>query len=214
MNFQAFNKIPRLSKSFWCTITEKIDGSNAQVYITDDFDDFGEDVSAVVASGTCPQDGRQLNLRVGSRNRWIKPGKETDNYGFASWCVERKDELFKLGPGQHFGEWYGSGIQCGYGLTGGDKRFALFNARRWGAAYEARKAGHENDFPSCVEVVPWLYSGAYTQEAVDYNMKQLKECGSFAVPGFMAPEGIIVEMGDQLAKHTFMHSEGKWLSVA
>ncbi|MGY5795176.1 RNA ligase family protein len=207
MKFEAFNKIPRVAKTFWCTITEKIDGSNAQVVWTPFEHSDCEDPATLGVY-------EDLTLRVGSRNRWIGPGKDSDNYGFARWCIENADELRKLGPGQHFGEWYGSGIQCGYGLTGGDKRFALFNARRWGAAYEARKAGHENDFPSCVEVVPWLYSGVFSQEAIDYNMKQLRESGSFAVPGFMSPEGIIVEMNGQLAKHTFMHSDGKWLSAA
>lgn len=49
-----------------------------------------------------------------SRTRWITP--EDDNYGFAKWANENKEELLKLGIGQHFGEWWGSGIQRGYNL--------------------------------------------------------------------------------------------------
>ncbi|MBZ5864392.1 RNA ligase family protein, partial [Escherichia coli] len=153
-----------------------------------------------------------LTLRVGSRNRWIGPGKDSDNYGFARWCIDNLKELRKLGQGQHFGEWYGSGIQCGYGLTGGDKRFALFNARRWGDAYRAHQGGHTNDFPSCVEVVPVLYQGAFTSTAVDDCMARLRDEGSVHVPGFMNPEGVIVEMNGERAKHTFQNVNGKWVS--
>ena len=40
-----------------------------------------------------------------------------------------------LVPGRHFGEWWGSGIQRGYGLD--EKTFSLFNAYRWGWLNEA-----------------------------------------------------------------------------
>jgi hypothetical protein len=89
MEFQAFDKIPRLRRG--CVITEKIDGTNAQVCFADD--------------------GQML---VGSRNRWITP--DNDNYGFARWCVENETELRKLGPGRHFGEWWGAGIQRRYNV--------------------------------------------------------------------------------------------------
>ena len=103
--FEGFGKIARAQKAMGCVITEKIDGSNAQIIIED---------GKIVA--------------VGSRKRWIAPGKSTDNFGFAGW-VER---LLGLGEGIHYGEWYGSGIQSGYGLVDGEKRFALFNTDRWG----------------------------------------------------------------------------------
>lgn len=103
--FEAFSKIPRLRRG--CVITEKIDGTNAQVYFPDD-------------------GGPML---VGSRNRWITP--DNDNYGFARWAYDNEPELRKLGLGRHFGEWWGSGIQRRYGLT--EKRFSLFNVGRWAA---------------------------------------------------------------------------------
>jgi len=96
--FRAFSKIPRLSRE--CVITEKIDGSNAQILIE--------------ADGT---------IYAGSRNKWIEPGKK-DNFGFAAWVKEHEEELKKLGVGRHYGEWYGAGIQRKYGLD--HKRFTLF----------------------------------------------------------------------------------------
>ncbi len=104
-DFQAFQSIPRLKRG--CVISEKIDGTNAQVWIS-------EDLSLVCA---------------GSRNRWLTV--EDDNFGFAKWVADHADELRALGPGHHFGEWWRSGIQRRYGME--EKRFSLFNAGRWGA---------------------------------------------------------------------------------
>lgn len=101
--FQPFPKIARLSRP--CVITEKLDGTNAQITITEDGD-----------------------FLTGSRNRWISP--EDDNYGFSKWAHANKEELLKLGVGSHFGEWWGQGIQRGYDLK--EKRFSLFNTSRWG----------------------------------------------------------------------------------
>jgi RNA ligase len=151
-NFEGFGKIARLNRD--CIITEKLDGTNAQVFISE-----------------------QGEVRAGSRNRWIFP--EDDNYGFARWVESNKDELLKLGPGRHFGEWWGSGIQCGYGLT--EKRFSLFNVNRWGGWR-----------PSCCHVVPTLYSGPFSMEKVDDALWALRNGGSHAAPGFMRPEGVIV----------------------
>src|ERR1700743_312939 len=106
MEFEAFGKIPRLTREI--VITEKIDGTNAQVYIYRD------------------KNG-DLQMRAGSRTRWITP--EDDNFGFARWVHENKEHLLKLGKGQHFGEWWGLGIQRCYNLR--EKRFSLFNTLRW-----------------------------------------------------------------------------------
>ena len=116
---------------------------------------------------------------VGSRTRWIFP--ENDNHGFARWAYEHVDELIQLGPGRHFGEWWGQGIQRGYGLK--EKRFSLFNAARW---------NDDAVRPNCCHVVPTLFQGLFTTEAVERAMEQLRQMGSAAAPGFMAPEGVIV----------------------
>jgi hypothetical protein len=174
MEFQPYPKTPRLKRDI--VITEKLDGTNAQVVIT--VDDRLADEHIIAE--TYAIDGRLTTMRVGSRSRWITPGKTTDNYGFAQWCYENQAELFKLGEGQHFGEWYGQGIQRNYGLD--HKRFALFNTARWGA--------HNPNTPKCVETVPVILQGS--MEDVDWALDFLKYKGSFAVPGFTKPEGIIV----------------------
>lgn len=102
MIFEAFPKMARLSREI--IVTEKIDGTNAQIFI-------GEDGS----------------FMAGSRTRWITP--EDDNFGFAAWAQENKAELMRLGAGRHFGEWWGQGIQRKYGMD--CKRFSLFNVSRW-----------------------------------------------------------------------------------
>jgi hypothetical protein len=115
----------------------------------------------------------------GSRNRWITP--DDDNYGFARWCYENKQELAKLGPGRHYGEWYGSGIQRGYGLK--QKRFALFDSGRW--------SNPENQRPTCCEVVPVLAIREGFTEALEMALTILKG-GSVLVPGWDKPEGVVL----------------------
>jgi hypothetical protein len=156
--FEEFPKIPRLRRD--CIITEKLDGTNAQILV--------------------PEDGGPL--LAGSRNRWIAPGKLTDNHGFAAWVAEHEAELRTLGPGRHFGEWWGAGIQRRYGLT--EKRFSLFNTTRWSAPDAA--------LPPCVSLVPVLYAGPFSDAAVAVALDLLHEKGSIAAPGFMRPEGIVV----------------------
>jgi hypothetical protein len=176
MDFIAYPKTPRLKRDI--VITEKIDGTNAQVVITrGNYYEATFDKNVVVSR----EDGENdhLIMRVGSRTRWITPGKTTDNYGFAGWCKENTDELFKLGEGQHFGEWYGQGIQRNYGLD--HRRFALFNTSRWGS--------HNPNTPACCEVVPLL--GVVPLDQVQEVLFNLSVDGSKAVPGFKFPEGII-----------------------
>ena len=105
--FETFNKIPRLSRV--CTVTEKIDGTNAVILVTED-----------------------LQFYAGSRSRWLltPEGLGEDNFGFGRWAQEHAEELVKgLGIGRHYGEWWGAGIQRRYGLK--DKRFSLFNTSVW-----------------------------------------------------------------------------------
>lgn len=150
--FEDFGKISRLSRE--CVITEKIDGTNAQVYVDD-----------------------ELNVKAGSRNRWITP--EDDNYGFARWVKDNEDELRELGPGRHFGEWWGAGIQRRYDLK--EKRFSLFNTARW-----------IENYPSCCHVVPVLYHGVFDTNEIDSVLETLRKYGSVASPNFMNPEGIVI----------------------
>lgn len=155
MLFEEFPKIPRLKRG--CVITEKIDGTNAQIHITDE----GE-------------------FLTGSRTRYITP--KEDNYGFARWAMQHEAELRTLGPGRHFGEWWGSGCQRGYGLVKGEKRFSLFNVGRW----------KDQPLPNCVGLVPVIYEGPFSSDIVESCIADLRANGSKASPGFMNPEGIIV----------------------
>ena len=152
--FQSFGKIARLDKPI--VITEKLDGTNAQIHITEDG-----------------------NIRAGSRNKYISIGD--DNFGFAKWVEDNKEELLKLGHGRHFGEWWGVGIQRGYGLS--ERRFSLFNVAKWSSP-EVR--------PSCCHIVPTLYTGDFNDRAIETAMYALDKHGSFAAQGFLKPEGIIV----------------------
>jgi hypothetical protein len=155
-------------------ITEKIDGTNAQIFITDD--------------------GRML---TGSRNRWITP--EDDHYDFARWAADHKDELMQLGPGSHFGEWWGQGIQRKYGLS--ERRFSLFNVSRWCLHNETPEAIPTADprivkmqevLPACCHLVPILRRGINITTLAESALYELSQRGSVAAPGYMHPEGIVV----------------------
>lgn len=163
--FVEFASIARLSREM--VVTEKIDGTNAQVTIT--------------------EDGR---IFAGSRTRWITP--EADNFGFARWVRDNRDALMALGPGSHFGEWWGSGIQRGYGLKNGEKRFSLFNVGRWLVEGQQPSGPKQEYAPACCSVVPVLYTGPFDTGMVDNLLAELKEYGSKAALGFMNPEGVVV----------------------
>jgi hypothetical protein len=180
--FVGFPKIPRYSRE--CVITEKIDGTNAQIFIA-------ENSEPITLSS-----GRIVPFLCGSRNRWVFP--ENDNHRFAAWAFENVEELLKLGPGRHFGEWWGNGIQRGYGLK--EKRFSLFNVTRWEDPCVR---------PSCCGIVPILYRGPFRTEAIEYTLDRLDQCGSSAAPGFMNPEGIVIYhvAGNVLFKKTIENDE-------
>jgi hypothetical protein len=159
--FQPYHKISRLSRDI--VITEKIDGTNAQIHVL--------------------EDGRVL---AGSRNRYLKPvsdiaGPTDDNFGFAAWVLSHEEELRELGPGRHYGEWWGSGIQRRYGLT--EKRFSLFNVARWNETTPP---------PDCCYVVPVLYRGVFSTWECERVLGELEMSGSIAARGFMQPEGIVI----------------------
>ncbi len=192
--FKPFPKMGRLFRE--CIITEKIDGTNASIYITQLA--AGETVSLDAPFTTCFGD---MVIYTGSRTQWITP--EKDNFGFASWVRDNAHELVKLGVGHHFGEWWGQGIQRKYGLD--HKRFSLFNAMRWcehdkelGVASESWDDKQkcfvtkmQERAPSCCHVVPVLYRGMFSTLTVAECIRSLEENGSAAAQGFRNPEGIV-----------------------
>ena len=155
IEFPEFEKIARLRRE--CVISEKIDGTNGLIQVSDDGSE----------------------LRVGSRTKWITPTE--DNFGFARWAIENQLELLRLGPGNHYGEWWGSGIQRRYDQKG--KIFSLFDTARWSDAATR---------PLCCSVVPVLYQGLFETDHVGECLALLRERGSVAAPGFMKPEGVVV----------------------
>lgn len=171
-DFQEFPKMARLSREI--VITEKIDGTNAQVFI-------GEDGS----------------IMAGSRTRWITP--QDDNFGFAAWVEANREGLALLGPGRHFGEWWGQGIQRKYGML--EKRFSLFNTSRWYPhgqeprvipTADPRIIKIQEVLPQCCSLVPELYRGPFSELEILRCLVDLKNNGSVAAPGFMSPEGIVI----------------------
>ena len=148
VEFIPFPKIPRLNRDI--TITEKIDGTNACIHITGRWlNDDG--VHAYKVDENNPD---EIGITVPqSRTRLLTTSE--DNFGFAKWVEENAQALREvLGPGVHFGEWWGQGIQRGYNQP--RKWFSLFNYTRW-----------SND-PSVmalasigVQVVPVLYHGPW-----------------------------------------------------
>jgi hypothetical protein len=99
--FQAWPKIPRWENETY-VITEKIDGTNGCIVVTEHGDIFAQ-----------------------SRSRILDESSDGDNYGFCKWVNGNKDELLTLGVGHHFGEWWGRGIQRNYAMT--ERVFSLFN---------------------------------------------------------------------------------------
>lgn len=195
IEFQAFDKIPRLFRDM--TVTEKIDGTNAALGIAE----LGEHPSMIQGVSYVTVDGTFYSVHAQSRKRLITP--EADNFGFAAWVFANAPELARvLGPGLHFGEWWGSGIQRGYGLT--EKRFSLFNTHRWGWLADER-AREQNLVPPQLHVVPVLEQYRFDTEAVQAALDKLEENGSYAAPGFMKPEGVVVyhSAGNHLYKATF-----------
>ena len=187
--FKEFAKIARLSRE--CVVTEKIDGTNAQVHIAP--------VGVPVDSGSVISEHADGSMMLaGSRNRYITPA--ADNFGFAAWVKKNADTLWALGPGRHFGEWWGSGVQRGYGLTNGEKRFSLFNVSRW---------EDDSSRPACCGVVPVLYRGVFDTVAIENRLSHLKVSGSLAAPGFMRPEGVVIwhEAARVLLKKTIEKDE-------
>jgi hypothetical protein len=192
MDFVEFPKMPRLSRDI--IISEKIDGTNGQIAI-EEWPNAPGDMEVDAESLCVCVDDLPYRFSIGSRNRWITPS--SDNYGFARFCYDNAEAIIRtLGRGRHFGEWWGQGIQRGYGLK--EKRFSLFNPK-W----------KDYQLPEGIYTVPVLYEGPWFMPADDvivadvlggcacqyapgYYIDVLKYQGSVAAPGFMDPEGIVV----------------------
>lgn len=189
LEFKEWPKIPRFSKS--ATITEKIDGTNACVVIGDD----------------------GIEIGAQSRNRMIT--EADDNFGFARWVEFNKEDLLTLGPGHHYGEWWGAGIGRRYGLS--EKRFSLFNVHRWRDVHGTNRHAEDDDCkrpfaPKCCYVVPILAQGELqvALRAAD----NLQHSGSMAAPDFPKPEGYVIYLERSYFKVVFGSTGPKSLELA
>lgn len=190
MQFVEYPKMARWSRDV--IVTEKIDGTNGQIvveHITPDrITSHSSDGSPIIDGGlgdppidTCDVNGTLYAVWAGSKNRWVYPGGSRDNAGFAQWVSDHLGDLVHmLGEGRHYGEWWGPGIQRGYGQK--TKQFSLFNVVRW------------RDLPvsgGLINRVPILYEGPNEPRVVENAMLVLDTLGSQASPGFMRPEGVV-----------------------
>lgn len=193
MEFQKWPSIPRLSKERM-TITEKIDGTNSAIRVRPSgiFPDNSARLTTVIDPA-----GYLYDVWVQSRSRFLKATKNEDNFGFAGWVLDNATALVDiLGPGDHYGEWWGSGIQRGYGLTKGEKRFSLFHATKWMETIKVQPgstAVHE------LCTVPLLYTGDFEQGAITRLKQTLRLKGSNAVEHAFNAEGMVVQLREAQA---------------
>ena len=194
VDFKAWPKTSRLFREI--IVTEKIDGTNSHILITPINKKYQDPNMLTYFYGP---DASTWGVFAGSRSKFITPGKTTDNYGFAQWVVNNIEDVKKLGPGHHYGEWWGNGIQRNYGLK--EKRFSLFNVTRWCLHNEepreiqsewATEKKYQDKLPPSIGLVPILYRGNFSTVQVELELRCLRDCGSKAAPGFYNPEGIVV----------------------
>jgi hypothetical protein len=209
--FQSFAKIPRLIRE--CICTEKLDGSNSQVLIEPSYKPREDAIMSVKAEVTIysihPDEPLERstschtlyhNVYAGSRSKWLKPNKQQDNHGFAQWVYDHVTELVRIfGLGRVYGEWWGQGINRGYGLT--EKRFSIFNPD-----FEFK-----TDPKGLVSKVPVLYRGLFDTTKIEEILNTLREKGSVAVPNYMKPEGLVCYhlAGGHLYKRT-CENDAQW----
>jgi hypothetical protein len=167
--FKSWPKIPRLYNELF-TLSEKVDGTNAAVVISNE----GADDSTIFSTEV---DGKVVNVWAQSRTRLITP--DNDNYGFARWVKENAETLVKeLGFGYHYGEWWGKGINRGYGVD--KKYFSLFNPTK------------QTSITKNIPLLATDVSISMLETVIDDSINNLVTNGSKIAPGYTRPEGIVV----------------------
>lgn len=171
-----------MDKGIQLNITQKMHGTNSLIFVYE-------------------EDGVK-KMKFGSRTREIRIGD--DNFGFAAAMTERESEILTILPcGYHYGEWCGPGINSGEGLT--KKKLFLFDFWR------------EIDLSSVsdiIEYIPVLFSEkvgiSRASDIIQVYFSLLSEDGSFAVKGFMRPEGIMVDIIGKKLKYVFNNESTSW----
>lgn len=169
VEFKGWPKTPRLTNETF-SITEKLDGTNAQIYIHED--------------GT---------IQAGSRTQWLS--EEKDNYGFYKWVQERRGSLItNLAPGRYYGEFIGAGIQRKYNLSP-DKRLYLFHLRENMLLCEPKSVCLSTLCDASVYFIPMLAEdipfNILLETILDTHMSLLKNGSS--VNNYKYPEGMIIK---------------------
>src|SRR5512142_2433989 len=117
-NYPGMEPIFRLNRPWH--FTEKVEGTNGLIAISNNMAEAERSGSPLPLAIIEPTDIGRIGIWAGSKNRWLAIGQ--DNFGLAGWVLENHANLVTaLGPGLHRGEWWGSGIQRGYGLPKGEK---------------------------------------------------------------------------------------------
>lgn len=180
IEFRPWPKIARWNREI--VITEKIDGANGAIGIVE-LVPFDDSVDWNDGSGVTTVNDKTYRIYAQSRNRIVT--LEDNHFGFSQWVNENRKALVEtLGEGLHFGEWWGSKIGRGYGLTNGERRFSLFNTSRWNAENTSSVPG--------LGAVPVLYEGKMDAREIRHSTARLNLHGSSAAPGFDRPEGIVI----------------------
>lgn len=200
VEFQAWPKTARLNKE--AVYTEKIDGTNAAIDIervAGQLEWEWAEANTDKVTELVEFDGARYLVACQSRKRLITP--QDDNFGFAAWVAQNAAGLVQtLGEGRHFGEWWGRGIQRGYGMQG--RYFSLFNTRRWDGL-----EGELEKVPG-LTLVPILYKGPFDTGIAKLLVETLRSQGSNAALGFMNPEGICVfHTASQTVYQTFLEND-------
>ena len=188
MEFVKYPKTARWASPF--DITEKLDGTNAAVLIRTMTPELEDDYHASVDEPfrvLFNELGPEYAVAAQSRTRVITP--DDDNYGFARWVFNNADTLVTdLGPGTHYGEWWGAKIQRAYGLTDGERYFSLFDRKRY-----SDDLYHGGAHTPGLTLVPLLNAGdEFSTEELEDSLQWLVENGSAVGTGFDRAEGVVV----------------------
>lgn len=195
IEFEGWPKTPRYS-SGGVSITEKIDGTNACVIVTS----HGVTPISMIPHPNGFFVEREGNIyEVGAQSRKRLITMTSDNAGFARWVWEHGTELVDLlGPGRHFGEWWGQGIQRRYDMD--HKVFSLFNYHKWSSIAQQRQDWRNRARDIHMTMVPLLSVGKFTEDHINQTLDLLRENGSFASSEwghrFDRPEGVIIRHKD------------------
>lgn len=199
MVFQSWPKTPRLFKNM--VVTEKLDGTNGCVVIIPEENEPDPTYGININGYWVYAQSRTRLIPLRARGMDDIGWRKRDNAGFGEWVRLNCYLLTEaLGAGYHYGEWWGHGIQRGYGLEKGDRRFSLFNTKRWGYLSDPGLAAN---VPG-LGVVPVMEEYTFDTDVIRDIFSDLMGGGSYAVPGYMNPEGLVVyhPASDQVFKMT------------